>query len=205
MQRDSLVHVAATGGYGSVFEVQDGVCEVGLLDPTAEEYSLMVPQTALEELDSATDADRRELLARLALLHLRVTRGLLARDGFELYVGRNEDDAFELWFAQGLARTQRVATLDADAAANLTEALLPLGLDAWEGGGAPCLDGWGWSLELVGAGMGQAAYGTAPAACADADAGACEGLRDLVLALAGLGLPVEWRPDGPHATGGDGA
>lgn len=165
----------------------------------------MVPQTALEELDPATDADRRELLARLALLHLRVTRGLLAHDGFELYVGRNEDDAFELWFAQGLARTQRVATLDADAAANLTEVLLPLGLDAWEDGGAPCLDGWGWSLELVGAGMGQAAYGTAPAACADADAGACEGLRDLVTALAGLGLPVEWCPDGPHATGGDGA
>ena len=35
MQRDSLVHVAATGGYGSVFEVDDkGVCEVGLIDPS---------------------------------------------------------------------------------------------------------------------------------------------------------------------------
>ncbi|MGN0075689.1 MAG: hypothetical protein ACI38Z_01770, partial [Parafannyhessea sp.] len=126
-------------------------------------------------------------------------------DGFELYVGRNEDDALELWFGKGLARTQRVATLDADGAVRLTGALLPLGLDPWEDGGAPCLDGWGWSLELIGAGMGQAAYGSAPADCADADAGACEGLRGLVLALAGMGLPIAWRQDGPHALDGDGA
>lgn len=204
MERDSLVRVPAAGCYGSVFEVQDGMCEVGLLDPTAEEYSVMAPQVALEELEPATDADRERLVLRLALAHLRVTRGLLAKDGFELYVGRNEDDALELWFGQGLARTKKVATLGAEQSAPLTRALLGLRLDAWEKGSAPSLDGWGWSVELVGAGMGQAAHGTALGS-AGADAGACEGLRGLVLALHGMGLPVAWRQDGPHALVGDGA
>ena len=68
MQRDSLVHVAATGGYGSVFEVDDkGVCEVGLIDPCADDYSLRVPAHALIEIESVGRDQLDELLGALAL------------------------------------------------------------------------------------------------------------------------------------------
>ncbi len=106
----------------------------------------MVPQTALEELDPATDADRRELPARLALLHLRVTAACSRMTVSSCML----EGTRTMRLSSGLPRAshaRKVATLDADAAANLTEVLLPLGLDARLGGRRrACLDGWGWSL-----------------------------------------------------------
>ena len=73
MQRDSLVHVAATGGYGSVFEVDDkGICEVGLIDPCADDYSLRVPAHTLVEIEPVGRDQMDELLGALALFHLGV-------------------------------------------------------------------------------------------------------------------------------------
>ena len=202
MKRDSLVHVAATGGYASVFEVSDGVCEVGLIDPLADDYSIRVPQGGLEEMEPATDADRERLLGRLVLLHLRVSRSLDLRRGFEAYVSRNEDDDLELWFAAGTSRAERSMVLDPTRGASLVDAVRPLALDAWADGGTgpdvATLDGWGWSVQMVGGGMGQAAFGHPdPADPDDVPAG----LHGLVDALSGLGLPVCWGDDGPRVDG----
>ena len=85
MQRDSLVHVAATGGYGSVFEVDDkGVCEVGLIDPCADDYSLRVPAHALIEIESVGKDQLDELLDALALFHLGELLELFGEDGLLL-------------------------------------------------------------------------------------------------------------------------
>lgn len=202
MERDSLVHVAATGGYGSVFEVTDGVCEVGLIDPTADEYSLRVPVSAVEEMEPAQDADRGRLLGHLALVHLRVNRRLDLARTFEVFVGADEEGGLELWFGSGTSRPARVSVLSPGERDSLTDALGALALDGWAAGGpvgAPAdLGGWGWSLQMVGGGLGQAAYGRAAAGEAGS-AGVPAGLRDLVGTLAALGLPVAWQNDGPAA------
>ena len=196
MRRDSLVHVAATGGYGSVFEVHDGVCEVGLIDPTADEYSVTVPQSAVQEMSPVRDSARAGLLGHLVLFHLRVNWRLRLAWSFEAFVGRGEDGDLELWAACGTSRPRRVATLTPQEASLLTASLAGLSLDAWEpgrAGAAPSLDGWGWSTELIGAGMGQSAYGSCPSGP--------EGMPAVVEALASLGLPVSWTDRGPRATG----
>ena len=95
MRHDSLVHVAATGGYGSVFEVHDGVCEVGLIDPTADEYSITVPQSAVQEMDPVGDSARAALLGHLVLFHLRVNWRLRLALSFEAFAGREEGGALE--------------------------------------------------------------------------------------------------------------
>lgn len=208
MRRDSLVHVAATGGYGSVFEAHDGVCEVGLIDPTADEYSITVPQSAVQEMDPVGDSARAGLLGHLVLFHLRVNWRLRLALSFEAFAGREEDGALELWAACGTSRPRRVATLSAREESHLTTSLAALSLDAWapgQAGAAPSLDGWGWSTELVGAGVGQSACGSCPSGEKDGQPlppGAVpEGLPAVVEALAGLGLPVAWTERGPRATG----
>ena len=165
MRCDSLVHVSATGGYGSVFEVHDGVCEVGLIDPTADEYSVTVPQSAVQEMDPVRDSARAGLLGHLVLFHLRVNWRLRLAWSFEAFAGRGEDGVLELWAACGTSRPRRVATLSPQEESLLTASLAGLSLDAWapgRAGAAPSLEGWGWSTELIGAGMGQSAYGSCP-------------------------------------------
>lgn len=208
MRRDSLVHVAATGGYGSVFEVHDGVCEVGLIDPTADEYSVTVPQSAVQEMSPVRDSARAGLLGHLVLFHLRVNWRLRLAWSFEAFVGRGEDGDLELWAACGTSRPRRVATLTPQKASLLTASLAGLSLDAWEpgrAGAAPSLDGWGWSTELIGAGMGQSAYGSCPSGEKNGsplpEGAVPEGMPAVVEALASLGLPVSWTDRGPRATG----
>ncbi|KXB63958.1 hypothetical protein [Olsenella sp. DNF00959] len=191
MERDALVRVAATGGYGTVYSVEEGVCEVALIDPQAEEDFLSVPQAMVEPLERAYPESMGELAGRLALLHLRVSCGAAAGGGFEAFVGRTEDDALELWWAEGNHRARRVSHLEGGQASALASALRGLDLEPWEhGGGAPARPGgWHWSLECAGASMGASGFG---------HDGAPEGLRDVVEALAGMGLPLIWDDEGPH-------
>lgn len=194
MQRDALVRVQATGSYGSVFSVgEDGVCEVGLIDPVADDYSLKLPQPTLEELPWPPAGAEAALIERLALFHLRVRRGMDVDHAFEAYLGRNEGGDLELWFAPGASRAERCVTLDERGEGLVREALVGLRLDAWRSGGGatPSLGSWSWSAEVIGDGMGMVGYGRAVAA---------EGLAGVVAALARLGLPVECAPgDGPRA------
>ena len=51
VQRDSLVYVPAAAAYAIVFAASDdGVCEVGLIDPGADDYSLSVPTASVEPM-----------------------------------------------------------------------------------------------------------------------------------------------------------
>ena len=190
MQRDSLVHVAATGGYGSVFEVDDkGVCEVGLIDPCADDYSLRVPAHALIEIESVGRDQLDELLDALALFHLGVRHGIRTAKSFELFVGKNEEAALELWFSSGIAAPKRLAELDEPSERALLGALAGLDLDPWLHGGRSAagqdvsLEGWSWSLELIGGGKGSSGFGrgVAPA-----------GLAALCVTLTELGVPIRW-------------
>ena len=124
MQRDSLVHVAATGGYGSVFEVDDkGICEVGLIDPCADDYSLRVPAHTLVEIEPVGRDQMDELLGALALFHLGVRHGIRTARSFELFVGKNEEAVLELWFSSGIAAPRRLTELDGPSERALIAAL----------------------------------------------------------------------------------
>ena len=93
MQRDALVRVQATGSYGSVFSVgEDGVCEVGLIDPVADDYSLKLPQLTLEELPWPPAGAEAALIERLALFHLRVRRGMDVDHACLLYTSDAADE-----------------------------------------------------------------------------------------------------------------
>ena len=72
MQRDSLVYVPAAAAYAIVFAASDdGVCEVGLIDPGADDYSLSVPTASVEPMEPAGPESMADLAAPLAVLHLR--------------------------------------------------------------------------------------------------------------------------------------
>ena len=154
------------------------------------------------------DSARVGLLGHLVLFHLRVNWRLRLAWSFEAFVGRGEDGDLELWAACGTSRPRRVATLTPQEASLLTASLAGLSLDAWEpgrAGAAPSLDGWGWSTELIGAGMGQSAYGSCPSGEKNGsplpEGAVPEGMPAVVEALASLGLPVSWTDRGPRATG----
>jgi len=190
MQRDSLVHVAATGGYGSVFEVDDkGICEVGLIDPCADDYSLRVPAHTLVEIEPVGRDQMDELLGALALFHLGVRHGIRTARSFELFVGKNEEAVLELWFSSGIAAPRRLTELDGPSERALIAALAGLDLDPWLHGGHGAegqdvsLEGWSWSLELIGGGKGSSGFarGVAPA-----------GLSFLCVTLTELGVPIRW-------------
>ncbi len=185
MERDALVRVAATGGYGTVFSVEDGACEVALIDPQAEEDFLTVPQAMVEVLEWAYPESMGELASRLALLHLRVSRGGVATRGFEAFVGRTEEGMLELWWATDNHRARRVLSLDGVQENALATSLGALDLEPWEHGGARPAQpgGWHWSLECAGAGLGASGFG---------HAGAPAELGGVVYALADLGLPLIW-------------
>ncbi|WP_143803049.1 hypothetical protein [Olsenella urininfantis] len=197
MERDSLVHVAATGGYGSVFGETDGVCEVGLLDPLADDYSLRVPSSQLTLLEDALPDGLPGLLEGLSLFHLRVGRGLDVDASFELFLGRDEEGLYGLWFSRGLERARQLASVSWEGLSGFRSCVGALDLGAWHDGGPSCggcsLDAWGWSLELAGAGLGASAFGREAAP---------GGLRELCRVLARLGAPISWGEAGPVASDG---
>ena len=105
MQRDSLVYVPAAAAYAIVFAASDdGVCEVGLIDPGADDYSLSVPTASVEPMEPAGPENVADLAAQLAVLHLRVSRGIDVARSFEAFVGRAESGSLELWFSRGSSR-----------------------------------------------------------------------------------------------------
>jgi hypothetical protein len=194
VESESLVYVPAASSYASVFAVgENGVCEVGLIDPGADDYSLRVPMSALEEMEEV-GADRvGELAERLALLHLRVRRGMDTPCAFEVFVGRSEEGGLELWFSRGLTGARHVRDLDEREERELAGALCSVDLAPWRRGGPekpPSLDVWSWSMQAIGAGLGVAGYGRGAAP---------EGLASLVGLLSSFGLDVAWGDDGPYA------
>ena len=194
MQRDSLVYVPAAAAYAIVFAASDdGVCEVGLIDPGADDYSLSVPTASVEPMEPARPENMADLAAQLAVLHLRVSRGIDVARSFEAFVGRAESGSLELWFSRGSSRATLLAELDPAAEKSLRSALEGLDLGPWSSGGParePSLDDWGWSVQAVGARLGAQGYGRAVAPA---------GLEALVSTLRSLGAPVSWGADGPVA------
>lgn len=194
VQRDSLVYVPAAAAYAIVFAASDdGVCEVGLIDPGADDYSLSVPTASVEPMEPAGPESMADLAAQLAVLHLRVSRGIDVARSFEAFVGRAESGSLELWFSRGSSRATLLAELDPTAEKSLRSALEGLDLGPWSSGGparTPSLDDWGWSVQAVGARLGTQGYGRAAAPA---------GLEALVSTLRSLGAPVSWGTDGPVA------
>ena len=194
VQRDSLVYVPAAAAYAIVFAASDdGVCEVGLIDPGADDYSLSVPTASVEPMEPAGPENMADLAAQLAVLHLRVSRGIDVARSFEAFVGRAESGSLELWFSRGSSRATLLAELDPAAEKSLRSALEGLDLGPWSSGGparTPSLDDWGWSVQAVGARLATQGYGRAAAPA---------GLEALVSILRSLGAPVSWGIDGPVA------
>ncbi|OFK23569.1 hypothetical protein [Olsenella sp. HMSC062G07] len=195
MQVDSLVHIPAAGGYGSVMGLgEDGSVEVELIDPGADDFSLRLPLANVGELEHARDADLEALARSLALLHLRVSRALDLDRSFDLYVGRTEDAALDLWFGGGRRRPRRLRTLSAAEGEALASTLAKLALDAWRHGGpredTRTLDGWGWSCEVIGGGRGASGFGRQRP---------FEGMEGLCDVLMRLGAPIGWEDDAPGA------
>jgi len=191
IERDSLVHVAAASCYGSVFGIDDqGVCEVGLIGPEVDDYSLRLPLASLTEIEPAEPDQLGQVIDQLALLHLRVRQGIQVARAFQVFVGRNEDLDLEVWFASGVGSPHRALGLDSAQEAALGRSLRDLGLEAWAWRPTRkaqvadvSLDTWSWALELIGAGRGLSAFGRGRGP---------EGLRGLCGLLADWGLPLLW-------------
>ena len=194
VESDSLVYVPAAASYASVFAVgENGVCEVGLIDPGADDYSLRVPMSALEEMEEVGVERMSELTDRLALLHLRVRRGVDTPRAFEVFVGRSEEGELGLWFSRGVSSACHVCDLDEGRERELSSALCSVDLSSWRRGGPeqpPSLDVWSWSMQAIGGGLGVAGYGRG---------GSPDGLDVLVELLSSFGLAVAWGEDGPYA------
>lgn len=190
MHADSIVRVQATGSYGSVFEIgENGICEVGLIDPLADDYSLMVPLSGLDELAKPVGAERQRLIDELALLHIEINKPRW--EGYiELFVGRSEEGTMKLWFEnrsmiKGTKFTVSDRALDEVQVQDLKQVLSNFDLSECRGEDAyseGILDGWSWSAEFIGAGFAQSGLGhnVAPTA-----------FFDLIHVLEQFGLPID--------------
>lgn len=195
MKTDDLVYVSAAGCYASVFEQTDeGLCEVGLIDPRADDYSLTVPASTLVAVEDAGLEDMDRVARELVLLHLRINHGFEFDRSLHLYVGRREDADLDVMMSIGPKTPVLIARWGEVERVALEGALSSFDLPAWRDGGglAPALDGWGWSMQVIGAGMGCSGFG---------HNGWPASLERLIATLGTLGIPVCWCDgDGPHAS-----
>lgn len=194
-----LVRLNANGSFGLLLGSDEtDSCEVELLGPEEEEYSIRVPRAnlLLQEMIGPGDAQAaRKAALRATFVRLDVGWGIQVPRAFTAYFGRNEDQKLELWYEGGLRHAERVAALAyaSGQQRSLLEALAELVQDANapqesslatdSGAASLSLDGWRWSLELFAGSHGLTAQGSNAAP---------DSLRRLVESLGELGCGCAW-------------